>query len=739
MMLWASLGSLCYAQQKEVVNDTTAVINLEEVTVHATRATANTPIAFSNITAEQLAPFNVGQDIPFVLQFAPSVVATSDAGMGVGYTSIRVRGTDATRINVSTNGIPVNNSESHQLYWVNTPDLVSSVSSIQLQRGAGTSNFGSAGFGGSIDMATDLYTGNHPTAEFAGSYGMYNTHKETLKVASGLLRNHWTADLRLSNIGSDGYIDRAFSQLWSYKGQVAYVADRTLLRLIAFGGKERTYHAWNYATKDEMEQFGRRYNSCGKYTDDNGEIAYYPDQTDNYIQHNFQLILDQQLTDAWSLSAALHYTKGDGYYQEYKSSRTLKEYGLTPFVDADGNLHEESDLIRRKKMDNSFGGGLFSVNYCEGRIDASLGTSLSGYGGYHFGQIAWVKNYLGALAPDQEYYRNKGKKIDGNVFARANVDIYKGLSGYVDMQYRHIDYKINGINDRYDYVADQLQRLDLHEKFNFFNPKVGLNWKINRDNRLFASFAVAQKEPSRDCYTKSQPDLYPTREKLYDYEIGYTFNHGMFSATANLYYMSYRDQLVPTGQIGDTGELLTMNVPDSYRAGIELIFGLKPTEWFDWHINATFSRNRIKSFTETLYDDDYANPITFFYENTPIAFSPSVIFGNIFAFNYRGFLAVLQSQYVSKQYMSNVKSDEQAIDPYFVTNLHLGYDFNVKFCKKLHLGFTVNNLFSAKYCSNGYSGAGYYLDDNNQPQVYRYAYYSAQAPINVMGSVLISF
>lgn len=738
-MLCASLSSVCYAQSNKADTDSATVINLEEVSIQASRATARTPIAFTNLQSEQLSAFNLGQDVPFLLQATPSVIATSDAGTGVGYTSIRVRGTDATRINVSANGIPINNSESHQLYWVNTPDLISSASTIQIQRGAGISNFGSASFGGSIDMTTDLYTDKRPSAEFAGSYGMYNTHKETLKVASGLLRKHWTADLRLSNIGSDGYIERAFAHLWSYKGQVAYVNDNTLVRLLAFGGKERTYHAWNYATKEEMETYGRRYNSCGQYTDDQGNTAYYPDQTDNYIQHNFQLILDRRFTPEWSLNAALHYTKGDGYYQEYKTRRTLKEYGLTPFVDADGNLQKKSDLIRRKKMDNGFGGGVFAVNYRSGIVDATLGGAANHYGGYHFGQIAWVKNYLGPLAPDQEYYRNKGKKTDANIYARADVDIARGFSAYADLQYRHIDYKINGVNDRYDYVADQLQTLNVHEKFNFFNPKLGVNWRINNHHRLFASFAVAQKEPSRDCYTKSQPNLYPTREKLYDYEIGYTFNRGMVSAAVNLYYMSYRDQLVPTGMIGDTGELLTMNVPDSYRAGIELMFGLKPVDWFAWNVNATFSRNRIKNFTETIYDDDYANPITFFYKDTPIAFSPSVILGNIFSFNYRNFTAVLQSQYVSKQYMTNVKSDEQAIDPYFVTNLHLGYDFKLRHCRRLHLGFTVNNLFSAKYSSNGYAGAGYYRDEQGEAQVYRYAYYSAQAPINVIGSVIVSF
>lgn len=391
----AAFAVPCAAVEAEAPADTVALRDLEIV---ANRATAKTPVAYSSITKREIEKVNDGRDIPFILSMTPSLISTSDAGAGVGYSGLRVRGTDATRINVTANGVPINDSESHIVYWVNMPDLASSLRDIQIQRGAGTSTNGAGAFGASVNMLTDA-PAEEAYAEAMVSYGSYNTHKETVRAGSGLLGDRWSVDVRLSNIGSDGYIDRASSNLWSYLGQVAFRDGGTSLRLLAFGGKEETYMAWDYASKEEMEQYGRRYNPCGKYTASDGSVAFYPDQKDNFIQHHIQLLYGQTLGEYWRLSAALHYTKGDGYYEQLKKGRTLIEYGLTPFTDAAGQTVKKSDLVRLKFNDNDFYGMTASAVYTRGRVNATIGGAANNFHGGHFGRVAWVRNYMGAIDP----------------------------------------------------------------------------------------------------------------------------------------------------------------------------------------------------------------------------------------------------------------------------------------------------------------------------------------------------
>ena len=717
-------GASVFAQAGET--DSLKVVNLQEVQIVSTRATSKTPVAFTNVSKEELKKQNFGQDIPFLLSMTPSALTTSDAGAGIGYTTLRVRGTDGTRINITANGIPMNDAESHTLFWVNMPDFASSVKDIQVQRGAGTSTNGAGAFGASVNMQTEGIS-MQPYAEIDASYGSFNAHKETVKFGTGLLKDHWAFDARLSNIGTDGYIDRASVDLYSFYAQGGYFADNTSVKFITFGGKEKTYHAWNYATKEEMKKYGRRFNSCGMYTDDDGHIRFYKDQTDNYLQMNYQLLLNHTFSAAWNLNAALHYTKGDGYYQEYKEDRSLKEYRLHPFM-YDGKEVEKSDLIRQKKMDNHFGGGVFSVNYRNEKLDASLGGALNYYDGWHFGRVIWVKNYIGELLPDHEYYRNKAKKTDGNLYLKANYNLVAGLNAYADLQYRYINYKIHGDNDKYDYNTDGLQKLAVNDHFNFFNPKAGLNWDIDSNNRVYASFSVAQKEPTRNNYTDGNAD----------YELGYTYRNTWLSAGVNFYYMDYKDQLVLTGELNEIGEAMARNVPDSYRTGVELMLGVKPCRWFQWDINGTLSKNRVKNFTEKLYEDEWKNPIEVEHGNTPIAFSPDFILNNRFSFSHKGFEAALQSQYVSKQYMSNAKQAEQTLDAYFVSNLNLAYTFQLRHVKSVTVGFTIYNLFNEKYENNGYAGSGYTLKDG-KPERYNYAGYAAQAGTNVMGNLSIRF
>lgn len=714
-------------------------IALRGIEVAANRASETTPVAFSVVTAEQIEKSNDGRDIPFLLSMTPSLTATSDAGGGVGYSALRIRGTDASRINITANGVPVNDGESHNVYWVNMPDLASSLRDIQIQRGVGTSTNGAGAFGASINMITaapvpDAY------AEFAGAYGSYNTNKQSLRVGSGLLGNHWTIDARISHIGSDGYIDRASSKLWSYLGQVAYSNAGTSLRLLAFGGKEETYMAWDYASREDMEKYGRRYNPCGEYTATDGAKAYYPDQKDYFTQHHFQLHLGQEITRHLRLTATLFYTKGDGHYDQYKTRRTLVEYGLAPFVDAEGNTIEKSDLIRLKFNDNDFVGGNATLNYTRGRLETVLGGGVNNFHGRHFGQIKWVRNYLGAIDPLQQYYNNTGNKFDANIYGRANVSLSREFSAFADLQYRHINYRIDGVSDNYDWNTGAMAALDIHRIYDFFNPKVGINFSDGRHHRAFASWSVAHKEPVRDNFTDGDRSHDPRPERLFDYELGYTYSHSLFTAGVNLYYMDYKDQLVLTGQLSDTGNPLSVNVPESYRMGIELQAALKPCKWFDWQLNATFSRNRIKNFVEYIYEDEWTNPITRELGTTTIAFSPSVLFNNAFNFHWRGLDASLQSHYVSRQFLSNAQSREQMLDAYFVSDLNLVYSFgSVLGLRELRLGLSVYNIFNEKYENNGYAGAGYTVGENGEKTIYRYAGYAAQAPTNVLATVTVKF
>ena len=732
-LLMAALPSLLFAQEEA---SDSLHRELQEVEIMSIRATSTTPMAYTDIGSEELKRSNTGVDFPFLVSMTPSAVATSDAGAGIGYTSLRIRGTDATRINVTANGIPVNDAESHSVFWVNMPDLASSVKDIQIQRGAGTSTNGAGAFGASINMKTGSFN-TKPYAGFSGSFGSFGTHKETLRAGTGIIADHWAVDMRLSGIGSDGYIERAASKLQSYYLQGTYYGRNTTVRLINFAGKEETYHAWNYATKEEMELYGRRYNSCGyMFTDSTGKAHYYDDQTDNYTQQNWQLLIDHHFSNALSMNIGVHYTKGDGYYQEYKSDRKLKEYALQPFTH-DGNEIKRSDLVRKKAMDNHFGGAVFSLNYRSDRLNASLGGGANRYFGHHFGQVLWVKEYMGNLQPNHEYYRNNGAKNDANIYLKADYRIADGLNIYTDMQYRHIGYTIKGCNDKWNDATGALQRLDVDESFDFVNPKAGLSWQIDSWNRLFGSISVAHKEPTRNNYTDGKLNERPRAERLLDYELGYSFKGKLFQAGANLYYMDYKDQLVLTGELNEIGEPLAANIPDSYRAGIELTAGITLPFGLTWNANATFSRNRIKDFTEVLYDDDTYARWEINHGDTRIAFSPDIILNNSIAYRIKGFEAELQSHYVGKQYMSNAGQEDHRLDAYCISNLRLAYTFGLPGVKNITVGATIYNIFDKEYESNGYAGSGYYTGSDGTRHRYNYAGYAAQAGINVLGHINI--
>lgn len=688
--------------------DTAKVVRLQNVEVTATRATKSTPVAFTNVSKQQIAELNHGKDIPFLVSSTPSVLTTSDAGAGIGYSAMRVRGTDATRINVTANDIPMNDAESHSIFWVNTPDFASSLEDIQIQRGVGTSTNGAGAFGASVNMRTQRFSMN-PYAEMSGTYGSFNTNKETFKVGSGLIGGHWNFDARFSHIASDGYRDRASSKLHSYFAQAGYFGGQTSVRFITFGGKECTYHAWDGISKSDLTD-NRKYNPNGEIKRDGKVIGFYDDQTDNYRQTHYQLIWDQGIGANWHWNLGLHYTDGFGYYQEYKNARTLKEYGLEPFMVGDNKV-KKSSLVRKKNVDSGFGGAVFSLNFAKGSLNTTFGGSFNSYANDHYGNVIWVENYLLPLDPSHEYYRNKGKKNDFTIYWKASNTLWQSLRLYADVQYRHIGFKINGDNDKWDWTAspEHLQVLNVDEKFDFFNPKVGLIYDFNKHNTAYASFSVAQKEPTRNNYTDGLFTVHPKAEKLFDWEAGYTFSSDRFTAGVNFYYMKYKDQLVLNGKLNEIGEAMAENVPDSYRMGVELQAGVKITEWLRWDLNGTFSRNRIKDYVgyvsnyEASTWNDLYTQTAVEKGSTTIAMSPSFIGNSVIAFNLKGFSAQFTSQYVSRQYLDNFENKEDSLDPYFVSHLNLAYTFKLPHVKAITVGCTVYNIFNEKYETNGYS------------------------------------
>ena len=598
--------------------DTTQVHELQAVEVFSTRAHGRTPMAYDNVSQQQIRKMNFGQDLPRLLLLTPSVTMTSDAGNGIGYTTLRVRGTDPSRINITVNGIPQSDAESSELFWVNIGDFASSLGSLQIQRGVGTSTNGSAAFGATVNMQTEGISAE-PYLTLDASAGSYYSHKETMRFSTGLIKDHWGFQGRLSNIGSKGYLDRAWTKLNNYFLQGGYFSDNTMVKLVTFSGEEHTYHAWNYTSKYEQSLYGRRYNSCGEYYDENGNPLYYKNQTDNYNQQNYQLILTQRFGRFFNLHAALHYTKGKGYYEEYKTDRDLSEYGLTP-VSASA---ASSDLVRQKKMDNDFYGAIADLNYTNHNgLTAVVGGGWNRYDGDHFGLVTWVKENVANLTPDWEYYRNNAVKNDANVYGKVSWEFLRGLSAYVDLQYRHVSYRLQNPTDAWGYNEDG--RYIYRDDFDFFNPKFGLNYQIARNHRVYASYAISHREPVRNNYEDYAANgySYPKAERLNDLELGYEFTGEKFSASVNGYWMDYHNQFVLTGELDDIGEAVTRNLEKSYRLGVELQAAWMPVDWFRWDANATFSKNRVQDLAVTL--DDYTTKVQI--GDQPLSFSPDVIF-----------------------------------------------------------------------------------------------------------------
>ena len=728
--LIAGLGGLIHLTTPMIAQevDSVRVYQLNEVVVSATQARKETPVAFRNLTATQLEANNTGQSIPYLFAGTPSLTLTSDGGSGVGYATMRIRGTDAERINFTVDGVPLNEAESQQVFWVNMPDFASSLDQVQIQRGVGTSTNGTAAFGATVTMQTQKPS-LKPYAEVVSSAGSYGTFLHTVRGGTGLLWDHFVFDARYSNVQTDGYIDRARVTMDSYYASAAYYKGVTMLKFQTFGSGEVSYQAWN-GVDAAMLQTNRRYNSCGAY-DENGITRFYDNQTDNYWQHHYHLLGTHRLNDRLDVNLTLHYTDGKGYYEDYKARARYSDYKLPNYIDGEGNSQSRTDLVRRKWLRNDFYGGIIRFQYQTDPLQTIIGSSFNHYIGDHFGRVMWVKTAYGLPEPDYEYYRNRGEKLDYNVYAKSSLRFLESFNVYVDLQYRGIDYRINGSDDK---AGDNLH---VDRRFSFFNPKAGLSYDRNGHN-AYVSFAVAHREPSRKNFTENGPLEQPVHERLHDWEAGYGYTTSRFSAGVNLYYMNYRDQLILNGRISEIGEPLTSNIKDSYRTGIELSLAAQPFPWLRWEGNATLSSNKIRNFTEYVdtYDAGWNElPQTVIELGaTDIAFSPNTIINSMFDFRLKNAFASFSSAYVSRQYLDNTSDRLRSLDPYFVNNLRVGYTLYPAFMKELTVDLSINNLFNEQYETNGwvwsYNLGGERLQDCG---------YFTQAGIHFMGRVTFKF
>lgn len=666
-----------FAQEEQ---DSVKVNQLDNVLVSAVRVTTKTPVSFSNLDKKDIKYRNLGQDIPILMNYLPSVVTTSDAGNGMGYTGIRVRGSDATRVNVTINGIPYNDSESQGTFWVNMPDFASSVESLQLQRGVGTSTNGSGAFGASLNMLTDNYAAK-ANGEISSSYGSFNSNKNTVKFSTGLLNDHFELAGRLSTIKSDGYVDRASSDLKSYFLQGSYVGKTTLIKALVFGGTQKTYQSWNGIDAETLHK-NRRYNSAGEFTDEAGNDRFYDNETDNYNQDHYQLHWSESLSDKWSANLAFHYTKGLGYFENYKYDEPVEGYGAiesTKMVENDmGELVPGTDLIRQKWLDNDFYGTTFSVKYKEEKLDVIIGGGWNKYEGDHYGKVIWARNASQSELGDH-YYDDFSAKTDGNIFAKANYQFTEKLSFYGDLQYRNVTYKANSWETG---LVD--------DNFNFFNPKAGLNFEINQKNTLYFSYARANREPNRTDYEGG--NVKP--EKLNDFELGWRFNSEKFQLSSNLYYMGYKDQLILTGTLDEVGAPIRSNTDKSYRLGFEVDATIKLSDKFIVRPNFTLSSNKNVDL-----DVEGQN-----YGTKNIAYSPEVIAGNIIVYSPLESLHIsLLQKFVGEQYMNNIELPSAKLADYFVNDLNVSYEIKPKSVfKSIMITGLVNNILDKKYVSNGY-------------------------------------
>lgn len=669
LSLFFILFSLCSFSQEQPKD---SVKSIEEVLISGVRAKDKNPITFTNVSKTQIAPRNLGQDIPILLNYLPSVVTTTDAGAGIGYTYMRVRGSDGSRINVTLNGVPFNDSESQGTFFVNLPDFASSLESIQLQRGVGTSTSGAGAFGASLNLQTKAAQQNS-YAEIANSIGSFGTRKHTLAFGTGL-HNNFEMNARISKIKSDGFIDRASSDLFGYYFDANYITKNTIIKAIAFGGKEKTYQAWNGLEDEEKLKNDRTYNSAGQYTGEFGNTQFYDDETDNYWQNHFQLHWNEKLTSKWQSNLALHYTLGKGYFEQYREDELFSDYVLPDF-----NGNTSTDLVRKRWLDNAFFGTTFSLNYKTEKTDVIIGGAANKYQGKHFGEVVWTQYYV---PNSNKYYDNFGNKNDVNFYSKASQQLGK-LNVFADLQYRMVFYQANSIKFN-----------DVNDTFRFFNPKAGITYTLNQASSIYGYFGIANKEPRRDDYESGS--IKP--ERLQDYELGYKFKNKKTSLNINAFYMRYKNQLVATGALNDVGSPVFENSGKSYRAGIEIEGAIKIIPKVMLQPNLTLSTNKNKDF---YFERD---GVLTNLGNTNIAYSPNMVIGNVLTYSPINTLQIsLLTKYVGKQYMGNIDAEKSILPDYTTSDLNINYEWKInKGIKSIVFSGLINNILDRTYESNGY-------------------------------------
>lgn len=695
---------------------------LEEVLVRAVRVDADSPVTHSNISEQELAKRNLGQDLPFMLNYLPSVVSTSDAGAGIGYTSFRVRGSDASRVNVTLNGIPFNDAESQGSFWVNLPDFTSSVQNLQLQRGVGTSTNGSGAFGASLNLLTDAVS-EEAYGEISNSFGSFNTRRHNLKFSTGLLNNRIEIAGRLSAIASDGYVDRATSDLKSYFLQASYVDDQTLIKAIAFGGHEVTYQSWNGIEDEQILRENRTFNSAGMYTDENGNLRFYDNEVDDYKQDHYQLHWNQRYNNNWSSTLGLNYTYGRGFFEQYREDEDFSTYGFTP-IEIGGETIDETDLIRRRWLDNDYYVINANAVYKNNQLEITSGAFYSTYKGDHFGKVIWAR-----FASDSEirdrYYFSDATKDEFTVFSKATFRINNKWQLFADLQGRFINYETGGI-------TSDLVPIDVDQNYQFLNPKAGVTYQINRQHQIFAYFGRAHREPTRNDFEEG----ISTAEKLNDYELGYRYSSEGFQLNSNVYYMDYEDQLVLSGELNDVGAPLRTTSGSSYRLGLEIDAEILLSP--QWRVRPTLalSSNRNRNFVASI-DGNLTNLAT-----TEISFSPGVVASNMLIYSPAdNFQVSLLSKYVGEQYMGNIDSEASILESFFINDINLFYELrNIPVFESVVFTGLINNIFDVKYISNGYFYT--YEDDFSVPgtiTTIEGAGYYPQAGINFLAGINLKF
>jgi len=665
-------------------------LGLDEIEIRSTWSDEDAPFAQSSIDKETIEKTNLGQDVPFLLKWTPSAVVNSDAGAGVGYTGIRIRGTDPSRINVTINGIPLNDAESHGVFWVDLPDFLASVDQIQIQRGVGTSTNGAGAFGATINMNTNQ-TYINPYSKINLGYGSFDTKKFSASVGTGLMRDKYSFNFRFSNLKSDGYVDRASSDLRSLYFSAGRITDKSALNVHVFTGSEVTYQAWN-GLPYQFLQTDRTYNPSG--TEKTGEP--HANEVDDYDQTHVQVLYNRMIR-SWKLNLGFHYTKGRGFFEQYKADQDLLDYSLPEDLGS-------TDLIRRRWLDNDFIGLIYALEKKFGGMNFTLGGGLNNYSGNHFGQVIWTENET-RIPQDHTYYLNDATKFDANVYAKINYALTDRFFFFADLQYRRLQYDFLGYNEN----NENVQQTD---KLNFINPKLGLTYKIASSSKLFASFAIANKEPNRSDYTESTFEGRPEHETLYDLEFGYTVEKEKWGLEMNVYNMIYNNQLILTGQINDVGEYARQNIKSSFRTGIELSAQAELHELITIQPSVTLSKNGVNDFVA--YYDDWDNGNQFleeFGDTTDLAFSPSVIASNAIHFKLGSLFTnkYLQStelsflsKYVGEQYIDNTSRKTSLLESYLYHDLRLHWDMKLSKLNTLALHLQVNNVFNALYSSNAW-------------------------------------